>query len=235
MTLLYTQKLEACLRDRGNRQIKPAMEAYQRNQFPFLGIRSPELAVLLRAFWQEEGLPAADELLIVVAELWALPEREYHYAAMQLLEKRRKLLTPQSLALLERLIVDKAWWDTVDLLASQTVGGLLLRHPELIDDAVARWMASGHMWLQRTALLFQLKYKQRTDTELLFDCIRRLAGSREFFIRKAIGWALREYAKTDAAAVRAFVASVELSPLSVREALKRVASAEPTNELDNIG
>jgi len=222
MTLIYTQKLEACLRRHRNPQHQPAMEAYLRNQFPFLGIRSPELGLLLRAFWQEAGLPAADELPVVVAELWTLPEREYQYAAMQLLEKRRKLLNSESLELLERLIVTKAWWDTVDLLASKAVGGLLLRHPELIGAAVARWMASGDMWLQRTALLFQLKYKQRTDTGLLFDCIRRLAGSREFFIRKAIGWALREYAKTDAAAVRAFVAAIELSPLSVREALKRI-------------
>ncbi|KPV59960.1 DNA alkylation repair protein, partial [Paenibacillus sp. A3] len=108
-----------------------------------------------------------------------------------------------------------------------SVGELFTRFPELIPVRTQRWMASDSMWLQRTALLFQLRYKKRTDAALLFDLIRQCAASKEFFIRKAIGWALREYSKTDEAAVRRFVAETALSPLSIREALKYVDRRKP--------
>ena len=115
-----------------------------------------------------------------------------------------------------------SWWDAVDTIADHLIGFHLQRFPELVPVSVAKWLASDNMWLQRTAILFQLKYKKKTDVSLLFHCIKEMANSKEFFIRKAIGWALREYSKTDAAAVQSFVASTELWPPSVREALKGI-------------
>ena len=118
------------------------------------------------------------------------------------------------------MIITKSWWDTVDRIASRLVGFYFREHKELIEPYTEKWMYYGNMWLQRTALLFQLKYKKETDTDLLFGYIQALAESPEFFIQKAIGWALREYSKTAPKTVKQFVDSTLLAPLSKREALK---------------
>ena len=120
----------------------------------------------------------------------------------------------------EFMIINKSWWDTVDMIASHLVGTHFKRFPGLIPAYTEKWMASGNFWLQRTALLFQLKYKKETDVELMSDLIKRLAGEKEFFIRKAIGWVLREYSKTDPEIVINFVENQQLSNLSRTEALK---------------
>ncbi|MCZ8512686.1 DNA alkylation repair protein [Paenibacillus filicis] len=218
----YVARLESWMREHANMEQAGPMEAYMRGQFPFLGIKSPERKELTRAFIKEHGVPQGEALEMVVRALWRLPEREFQYVAMTLLEKRRKETDPSRIELLEELILAKSWWDTVDWLASHGVGAHLASFPEQIPGCVECWMASWNLWLQRTAILFQLGYKRRTDTKLLFRLISECADSKEFFIRKAIGWALREYSKTDENAVRAFVAEQPLSPLSVREALKVV-------------
>ena len=124
---------------------------------------------------------------------------------------------------LEYLIVTKSWWDTVDSLAGGTVGIHFLRFPEVREQYLARWRASKNFWLRRTTILFQLGYEQNTDFDLLCDIIRENLGSNEFFINKAIGWALRQYARTDPKAVKKFVnATKELNPLSRREAMKHL-------------
>ncbi|MNI03646.1 DNA alkylation repair enzyme [compost metagenome] len=193
-----------------------------RDQFSFLGIRSPERVALTKAFIKEYGTPEGDNLQAAVLELWRLPEREFHYTAMVLLEKKKKKSELSRIDLLEQLVVDNSWWDTVDFLASHLIGAQFTLFPELIPSYTQRWIESDNMWLQRTAILFQLGYKKRTDTDLLWSFIRHTADSKEFFIRKAIGWALREYSKTDEAAVRRFLDETQLSPLSVKEALKFV-------------
>jgi 3-methyladenine DNA glycosylase AlkD len=222
MNNAYLEQLEALLRSHANPTVAGPMQAYMKGHFPFLGIKTPERNMLTSSFIKEHGVPHGDELDSIVRALWAMPEREFHYTAMILLEKQRKKATKMQIELLEELICSKSWWDTVDLLAGHLVGNLFTLYPELISVYIKRWMESENMWLQRTAILFQLGYKQRTDSRLLFDCIRRVADSKEFFIRKASGWALREYSKTNEAAVRQFVADTVLSPLSVREALKVV-------------
>ena len=118
------------------------------------------------------------------------------------------------------MIVNKSWWDTVDYIAVKLVGKHFENFPELIPKHIKTWNSSGNLWLNRTAILFQLQYKKKTDINLLFDIIEKQAGSREFFIQKAIGWVLREYSKTDENAVRKFVMQTNLSSLSKREALK---------------
>jgi 3-methyladenine DNA glycosylase AlkD len=127
---------------------------------------------------------------------------------------------PDFIAVVERLVTTKSWWDTVDSLAKGGAGALVLRHPDLAAT-MDRWIDDGNIWLRRTAILHQLGFKERTDAARLFRYCALRAGEQEFFIRKALGWALREYSKVDAEAVRAFVSEHEreLSGLSKREAL----------------
>jgi 3-methyladenine DNA glycosylase AlkD len=226
MASSYTDKLESWLRAHSSAADGTAMEAYMRNQFPFLGIRNPQRVALTKQFWKEHGFPKGAEGVKVAQELWQLPEREFAYTALLLLIQLRKEAERERIEVLERMVATKSWWDSVDTIADHLIGFHLQKYPDLIPSYVEKWLASGNMWLQRTAILFQLKYKQRTDVPLLFSSIRRVADSKEFFIRKAIGWALREYSKTDAAAVQAFVAETELSTLSVREALKVIERKE---------
>ncbi|REE91395.1 DNA-7-methylguanine glycosylase [Paenibacillus taihuensis] len=219
----YCKDIEALLRSHANGEAAEAMSAYMRGLFPFLGIRTPERTSLTKQFMKENGVPSGEELEKVVRELWAMPEREFHYTAMMLMEKRKKDLRPEDAPLLEFIVTTNSWWDTVDLIASHLVGTLFAKHPEMVKPYTEKWMEeSDNLWLRRTAILFQLGYKAKTDAPLLFDLIRRTAHEEDFFIRKAIGWALREYGKTDAVAVKQFVAETELSPLSVREALKHI-------------
>jgi 3-methyladenine DNA glycosylase AlkD len=123
---------------------------------------------------------------------------------------------------MEYLIVTKSWWDTVDSIAGGPVGLHFKRYPEVLLTTLARWRQSENFWLRRTCILFQLDYKKETDFTLLCDIIRENLGSKEFFINKAIGWALRQYARVDAEAVRSFAESTPLHPLSRREAMKHL-------------
>ncbi|WP_240702917.1 DNA alkylation repair protein [Cohnella luojiensis] len=219
----YIAALAAWFRQHADREKAKSMEDYMRNQYPFLGIKTPERTSLTKEFWSKHGIPAGDELLYVVQQLWQLPEREFQNVAMAYLEKYGKQAKKTDIVAFESLITTKSWWDTVDYLASHTMGDHLTRYPDLIPAYAERWIESDDFWLRRTALLYQLRYKQRTDVDRLFDFINRCKDEKEFFIRKAIGWALREYSKTDEDAVRRFVAETRLSPLSEREALKYVS------------
>lgn len=197
------------------------MAAYMKDQFPFLGISSVPRRALARGALV--GLPAPEEadVAAVAAGCWALDEREYQYAAVDYTVRWVRRCSAGLLPVAENLITTKPWWDTVDLLATHVVGGLVAATPALRAE-MDRWLASGDLWLARSAILHQLKWRDRTDAEWLFAACLARAADADFFARKAIGWALREYSKTDAAAVRAFVADhdAELSGLSQREALK---------------
>lgn len=207
---------------RANPKNAARQKAYMRNQFDFFGLKALEQADLRREFLKARGLPPVDELRTIIRELWQQPEREFQYFGMMMLEKYIKKVDADFISLLEFMITTRSWWDTVDMIAARLVGVHFKRFPAQISVYTEKWMASGNFWLQRTALLFQLKYKKDTDTDLLFDFIERLAGEDEFFIRKAIGWALREYSKTDPEAVINFVENHELKPLSRKEALRVV-------------
>jgi 3-methyladenine DNA glycosylase AlkD len=221
------------------------MAAYMRDQFPFLGIPAPAQRALARQVLTGLGRPAEADLRAVALGCWALPEREYQYFACDWLRRHARVcpadaacrnrpksaLSAGFIDVARRLIVTKPWWDTVDALAANLVGPLVTAHPELVSTMDA-WAAGEELWLIRTAILHQLRYKESTDVERLFQYCTRQAGHPDFFIRKAIGWALREYAKTDPDAVIAYVHAnqARLSPLSVREAMKsRVADPGRTN------
>lgn len=199
------------------------MGAYMRDQFPFLGIPTPQRRALHREV--VAGLPAPDErqLARVLRACWALAEREYQYFACDHVSRHVAGCSPAFLRELRWAITHKSWWDTVDALAP-SVGRLVLAHPDLALEMDV-WIDDTDVWVARVALLHQLRFKDRTDAERLFGYCTRRADHADFFVRKAIGWALREYSKTAPDAVRAYVDGMgdRLSPLSRREALKRIA------------
>ena len=216
----YVLDLQNHLQPHANPADAAPMSRYMRDQFPFLGIKTPARVAVLKTFIAANGLPPMADLETILKELWALPEREYQYSALTLLDKLTKKLPADAVTWLEYLITHKSWWDTVDLLAGHAVAVHFQRYPDVRDATVAVWRANDNFWLRRTTLLFQLHYKAKTDVDLLFSLIRENLDANEFFIQKAIGWALREYSKTDAQAVVNFVQATPLPSLSAREALK---------------
>ncbi|GGV45407.1 DNA alkylation repair protein [Streptomyces spectabilis] len=199
------------------------MRAYMKDVAPFLGLASGVRRELARAVLAGTPRPDEADCTALALRCWRLPEREYHYFAVDYLRRHVKRCSSGFLPVARHLVTTVPWWDTVDLLAAHVVGGLVAADPELTADMDA-WSTDDDLWVIRTALLHQLRYKERTDADRLFAYCARQAGHPDFFIRKAIGWCLREYAKTDPDAVRTFVDRHRdaLSPLSVREALKNI-------------
>ncbi len=194
------------------------MSRYLRDQFSFYGLS----AAARRALQQQHVLSAGpvDDPFSTAVALWQLPVRECQLAAVDVINHKAKSHDPDRLAqCLMALIVDKSWWDTVDMLAATGLAAAF-RDPGTRARYLPLCRQSGNFWLRRSALIFQLKYRADTDVALLFAIIEENLGGREFFINKAIGWSLRQYAKTDRDAVEHFVATHELSPLSRREALR---------------
>lgn len=216
------QRIRSACEDARNEENSHWMKKYMKNQFEFFGIKTAERRRISKPFMQESRTMPLDDLEYLILELWKQDERELQYIGAEMLQKNVDRLCASDITLIEALIKNKSWWDTVDALSANTAGDLMRIFPTLVPSVPDSWIESGNMWLQRSALLFQLKYKSGTDKELLFRYIRSLSDSREFFIQKAIGWALREYSKTCPDEVVSFVKSEDLKPLSKREALKVV-------------
>ncbi|MHA6258293.1 DNA alkylation repair protein [Sporosarcina sp. CAU 1771] len=198
------------------------MAAYMKGNFHFLGLRSPLRKQLLKEYFSEYTPPEPKHLFENVWKLYQLPEREYHYLAIALIEKLKKHLTPDDLPVFLQLIETNSWWDSVDSIAPNAVGRIIKMDRENGENVMREWSQSDNMWTNRSAILHQLKFKQDTNANFLFEIINQHTHSNEFFIQKAIGWALREYAKTDPAVVLSFTEEHALKPLSKREALKHL-------------
>ncbi|MEZ5083758.1 MAG: DNA alkylation repair protein [Bacteroidales bacterium] len=218
----YLNSLAIFFEQNQNAERVVAMKKYMKGQFDYFGIPSPKRKEIVSEFYKKKGKPSEDMLEEVVKSCWDQPQREFQYFAMELLQKFNKNAEICRVDLYEYLILSKSWWDTIDFIAANLVGPHFKKFPDSIVPYTEKWMDSGNVWLQRTAILFQLKYKKNTDLELLDKYINQLSGSKEFFINKAIGWILREYSKTDARWVKNYVAENEsiLANLSKREALK---------------
>jgi 3-methyladenine DNA glycosylase AlkD len=199
------------------------MKKYMKGHFPFLGIKKPQRSELEKQFFQETGLLKEPFNKEFIRELWEKEEREYQYTGLVYMEKSLKKLEKADLPFMEELITTKSWWDTVDAIAPKPVGTIAEKYPEVIAETINRWAIDDYLWLRRAAILFQLKYKGQTNAELLYRYIKQNADSKEFFIQKAIGWALREYSKTNPASVKEFIEGTKLAPLSVREGSKYLA------------
>jgi 3-methyladenine DNA glycosylase AlkD len=197
----------------------PDMRAYMKSEMPFLGVQKPGRREVARIVFPAHPLEDFEAWRDAVLTLWrGATYREERYMAIALARfaRYRPYRTVAALPMYEELIVTGAWWDFVDEVATRLVGELD------VGDLMRAWASDADMWRRRTAIIHQITRRRETDAQLLFDCIEPNRADREFFIRKAIGWALREYSKTDPDAVERYCASVELSPLSRREALRKL-------------
>lgn len=218
----YVVSLKALFEQHANSAQAAPMKKYMRDQFEYLGIKSPQFKELMKQFIAAHGLPPISELDVILRDLWGLPQREFQYAATSLLGRSEKQLPAKFIKTIEYMIVTKSWWDTVDTIAGGVLGTHFRRFPEVREKYLARWRASNNFWLRRASILFQLNYKKETDFDLLCEIIRENLNSKEFFINKAIGWSLRQYARIDPKAVKKFVNTTPLHPLSRREAMKHL-------------
>lgn len=215
---MLSKTLRTLLKPLQNEEAALWQKNYLRGQFPFLGVKTPLLrkaiAELRKIYpstdWKEETLA-----------LWQEPEREFHHAAIFWAIAHRKLAKPNDLSLYEKLVVENSWWDTVDTVSPHLIGALFHAYPELLTRS-EEWLKSDQLWLKRAALIYPLHRRKAIDSKRLFHYCRQLAHEKDFFIRKAIGWMLREHSKTDPESVKQFIESTELSPLSRREGLKYV-------------
>ena len=201
-------------------KIAAEQRAYLRDQFLFYGIKTPVRRAMQKPFLVKEYLPPKEALDDLVRHLWKRPQREYHYFAQELVQKYTKQFEKNDIQLLEFMVMDNSWWDTVDFIAPKLIGEYFRKFPDRRDSYVKKWLASNNIWLQRSCVIFQLLAKENIDKEFLAHVIDSLLGSKEFFINKAIGWALRDYSRTNPEWVKDFVARTDLAPLSKREALK---------------
>jgi 3-methyladenine DNA glycosylase AlkD len=217
--------VRAALREAAQPELAPAMQAYMKSAMPFLGVRVPVTRTLTRAEAKLRPFVTSADLTDTVLRLWReAGYREERYAAIALLDtpEARRLRDPAVLQTLRELIVTGAWWDYVDEFAHR-VGELLLRWPAEVRPAVVTWTRSGDRWLRRASIICQLGTRDQTDVKLLTTAIEAAIDDSDFFLRKAIGWALRDDARTNPAWVRSFAETHELSPLSRREALKHLS------------
>ncbi|MDN5011104.1 DNA alkylation repair protein [Streptococcus sp. SN3] len=195
-----------------------AMKAYMKNKFEFLGVKTPARRKLAKAFFKQQTDSVVDWNFI--NEAWNNLYRELQYAALDYLESRKKLLTPSDLPRLKKLAQTKSWWDTIDFL-DRLVGSIIARFPET-KEIILAWSCDEDIWLRRLAINHQLLRKEETDTELLENILVNNLGQTEFFINKAIGWALRDYSKTNPDWVKDFIERyrVGMAALSIREGSK---------------
>lgn len=230
---MKTENFIKWLRTHKNPEKISAMENYMRNQFKFLGLQATERRQLTKELLKEKRVEtqaraqtAAPHQSVLDWDflflLWKLPEREFQLIGLDYLKRVEKYLVLEDFTNLRQLVLTKSWWDTIDFLA-KSIGYLVLKEPSLTNE-MKRWSVEDNIWLRRVSILHQLAFKEQTDPSLLRTVLLNNLEDSEFFIQKAIGWALREYAKTDESWVRHFVKEFEndLSSLSQREALKNL-------------
>jgi 3-methyladenine DNA glycosylase AlkD len=224
------EALRAELAARGDAHRAPDMQRYMKSSMPYRGVTTPVLRAICRQVLPLYPLGSFADWRDTVVELWdAAAYREERYAALEVVSHRAyaPFRTFEALPLYAQLIVSGAWWDLVDGLATHEVGDLLRGRPDVMRGQLLTWSRGDDAWLRRTAIICQVGFKHVTDQALLYACIEPSLRERGFFLRKAIGWALREYGKVEPDAVGAYVvAHPELSPLSRREALKYVAATD---------
>jgi len=223
VTTLVEKVGKELLKNADHKRSQP-MKKYMRGKFEFFGLSSPLRRSVCKEFLQQKLSP--QETRKFVALLWAKPQREFQYFAIDYLEKHMDTSAEfeANMECIKSLITSKSWWDTVDALASKIVGGFVRQHRDVGKNVMEEWIDHENMWLRRTALLHQLSYKEETDEEMLFRFCSLRAEEEEFFIRKAIGWALRQYAWTCSSSVKKYLLKhkKKLSNLSFKEAAKHL-------------
>jgi 3-methyladenine DNA glycosylase AlkD len=219
-----TQYLAAELAKIADAERACAMAAYMKTDMPFYGVPNPECKKVYRELRRRYPIESRAEYVAAIEALWGQPHREEKYCAIRVAVDHPQYITIGSVPLYRRMVIEGAWWDFVDDIAIRLVGKVLLDDRERMHPKLDRWVDDPNMWIRRTAILSQIKHKGRTDQDQLFGYCLKRTHEKEFFIRKAIGWALREYAKTEPDAVREFALTHrdQLSGLSFREATKHL-------------
>lgn len=214
--------VEKTMASHANAKEAVRMAAYMKNHFPFLGIKTPARRALQKK-WMNDLRTKQINRFDLICLLWEKPEREFHYVALDYLNKTpKKDIQKDDIGLIEELITTNSWWDSVDTIGSNFLGDYFQKFPEQVSVIISKWRKSENMWLRRSCLIFQLKYKNDVDFELLTGLIKEFQFQKEFFIQKAIGWSLRQYSKYNPKAVETFVNEINLQGLARREAIKYV-------------
>ncbi|OYW77818.1 MAG: hypothetical protein B7Z27_07885 [Sphingobacteriia bacterium 32-37-4] len=219
---LYLTPLKKAFKNAANKQNAIGMNAYMLNQFEFYGIKTPERDALVKLFLKTNRLHDYLALKKVVQWMWQQNEREWQYAAIDVFNSHQLLWKTSASQLIQFCLTHKSWWDTVDGIGSDWLPNYFSLFPNKQIPITQRWNQSNNIWLQRSSILFQRSYKKNTHTQLLAEYILQHQSSKQFFIQKAIGWALREYGKTNPEWVLNFIAENKIAPLSKREAIKRI-------------
>jgi 3-methyladenine DNA glycosylase AlkD len=219
----FVNTLELAFQKHSNPENAFAMAKYMKNNFPFFGLKTEERRRIFNEIWKQNKNEVAENAREIALDLYSKPQREFHYCAIEILIKELNgNYKKEDIQIIEKLITNNSWWDSVDTIAKYILGEYLLEFPLETKNVIKRFSKSDDMWLNRSAILFQLGYKQKTDFKILKAECNNHKISKEFFIQKAIGWALREYAKTNPEEVKNFVVNNNLMPLSTKEALKNI-------------
>ncbi|HMR87896.1 MAG TPA: DNA alkylation repair protein [Saprospiraceae bacterium] len=217
---IYTFIISLCEKN-ADANRAPAMKAYMKNHFEFYGINSPLRKEMVKDIKKKYTFKNDDLFWKLIDHLWQSDERELQYIALDLLASSASKLTKENIPTLEKMILIKSWWDTVDMIAPNLIGKIFIKDTTSRDNYIYNWIDSDNIWLQRSTIIFQLKYGMKTDIDLLSEAILKNDMSKEFFVRKAQGWALRQYGKYNPSFVYNFVQSnPQLSGLTQKEALR---------------
>ncbi|MBT8325106.1 MAG: DNA alkylation repair protein [Winogradskyella sp.] len=219
----FITDLSEAFKDHSNAENAKAMQTYMKHFFPFFGIKADLRRSICKNTVSSNLTEVKTNIESITLALYRLNEREFHYCAMEHYAKfKKRYYRKEDIDLIKILITTNSHWDTVDFIAKHILGNYLIEFPEQKDKTIQAFSNAKNMWLNRSTLLFQLSYKSKTDADLLIKLCKKFRDSNEFFIQKAIGWALREYGKTNPEHVLQFVENTNLKPLSKREAIRRL-------------
>lgn len=217
----YYTELDGRLESLANENLAIPMKKYMKNHSEFYGIKSDDRKMVVGEFKKDFGILKPDEIDEFVDYCWNSPYRELQYTCMELIDLEKNP-PKERLSTYEKMVLAKSWWDSVDYISPNLMGKYFKLYPEHIADKTLGYVNSGELWLQRSALLFQLKYGLNTDLDLLFSYCTMLSSHKDFFIRKAIGWSLRQAARKYPNEIISYVENNSLSNLSVKEAMKHL-------------
>ena len=219
----FIESLAADFHQNANSTLAIPMENYMKKNFTYLGIKTEARRAILKTHWENHKEEIKSNYRTIAWELFTKKEREFHYCGIEILMKEiKKNYVIEDIQLIEKFLTTQSWWDSVDTIAKYLVGGYLQQFPDETFKVVERFSNADTMWLNRTAIIFQLSYKDKTNFDLLKAECEKHKESKEFFIQKAIGWALRDYSRYNPSGVMDYVNATNLKPLSQREAVRNI-------------
>lgn len=219
----FISQLETTFNQNKNVENAFQMKKYMKDLFSFYGIKTTERRAVFHELLKSNQQEISENYRAIALILLNKEYRELHYCGIEILIKNlKKNYRKDDIKLIETFLITNSWWDSVDTISKYLLGQYLIEFPNETEKVIERFSNSNNMWLNRSAIIFQLGYKKNTNYELLFsECVKH-SQSKEFFIQKAIGWALREYGSTNPGLVLNFVNNTDLKPLSRKEAIRKL-------------